>query len=193
MGTNKVGFLTLLDEIKIVTHKKYIFCRCDCGNEKFIYYYSLINGNTISCGCKSGCHTHHMTYTRIYSIWRNMISRCKYDSTPSQKRYSKNNIKVCKEWEIFEMFYNDMKDGYADNLSLDRKKNKLGYFKENCWWRTPKQQAENRDNTIFLTIDGVTKKLVDWATEKNINPITLRVRHHRGWSDEKCLLTPVRN
>jgi hypothetical protein len=31
--------------------KYYASCKCDCGNEKIIYIYSLKNGETKSCGC----------------------------------------------------------------------------------------------------------------------------------------------
>src|SRR4051812_45407686 len=32
--------------------KVYWWCRCNCGNEKFILNYKLKNGETKSCGCR---------------------------------------------------------------------------------------------------------------------------------------------
>ncbi len=36
---------------KIIHSKVHWMCRCDCGNEVFIFRSSLISGNTKSCGC----------------------------------------------------------------------------------------------------------------------------------------------
>lgn len=43
----------------------------------------------------------------------------------------------------------------------------------------------------FLTLDGRTQPLNDWARELNIRPITLRRRIKAGWSDEDVLTKPV--
>jgi hypothetical protein len=37
-----------------------------------------------------------------------------------------------------------MKNGYQDNLSIDRINNDKGYSPENCRWTTAKEQALNR-------------------------------------------------
>ena len=60
----KFGYLTVLPgrgvinydingKTKRTKHVLTVKCRCDCGNEKMISYYSLINGQAKSCGCKS--------------------------------------------------------------------------------------------------------------------------------------------
>ena len=54
-----------------------------------------------------------------------------------------------------------MKDGYADNLTLDRIDSNGNYCKDNCRWATPTEQQHNR---ILLTT--VTK--LEWADEFNI-------------------------
>ncbi len=36
---------------KMIHSKVHWLCRCDCGNEIFVFRSALINGNTRSCGC----------------------------------------------------------------------------------------------------------------------------------------------
>ena len=77
-------------------NKWFVKCRCDCGNEREIYKYSLVaKSPTVSCGCRlneihsKGFHIKHNLYgTRIYNIWTTMKARC----------YNPNNRKY-KNWE----------------------------------------------------------------------------------------------
>lgn len=130
---------------------------------------------------------HNMTNTRMYKIWSNMLTRCNNKNSPNYYRYGGRGTMVCKRWLKFYDFYIDMKDGYADNLSLDRVNNKGNYTKKNCRWVTVKEQALNRHNTIYLTAGGETKKLVDWAKEKGLSPVTIRVRLFHGRTHEEAL------
>ena len=47
---DKVGMLTLLDK-KRENKRTYFYCKCDCGNEKWIRADSIGIGKTVSCGC----------------------------------------------------------------------------------------------------------------------------------------------
>ncbi len=44
---------------------------------------------------------------------------------------------------------------------------------------------------VHLTVDGISKPLVDWAKDFNIHPDTLRVRIKRGMSPEDALRIPL--
>jgi hypothetical protein len=75
-----------------------------------------------------------------------MIKRCTNEKTDCYKRYGAKGIRVCQEWqESFESFRDwATENGYADNLTIDRKKGELGYSPDNCRWATLSQQAQNR-------------------------------------------------
>lgn len=46
----RYGKLTVLDS-KIKTKHKYYYCKCDCGNKKWIRADMITNGSIVSCGC----------------------------------------------------------------------------------------------------------------------------------------------
>ncbi|MCD8396096.1 MAG: hypothetical protein LUD12_02725 [Lachnospiraceae bacterium] len=54
-----------------------------------------------------------------------------------------------------------------------------------------KPRAIKHHTEYYLTLDGKTKPLNDWAKELGFKPITLRRRLKSGWSDEAILTTPV--
>lgn len=100
-------------------------------------------------------YLHGMCRTRPYNIWCNMKVRCNKPSSDSYKNYGGRDITYCYKWETFDGFWEDMKEGYSDNLSLDRENNNLNYNKENCRWIILADQARNRgiadNNTSGVT------------------------------------------
>lgn len=123
---------------------------------------------------------------RMRNIWYNMIHRTKRDDN---SWYGSRGITVCEKWLCsFDAFYEDMKIGYASDLSIDRIDNNKGYYPENCRWATPTDQANNRRTNRFFTIDGVTKTLAQWCKTSEFKPSTIRQRVYvYGWSIEEAL------
>ena len=134
-------------------------CRCDCGTEIITRLNRLISGDTKSCGClkrelarsmvKKGLNRTHGLYgTGAHTTWSQMIQRCKNKNNPAYKDYGGRGISICKEWEKFENFHNDMGDRPI-GLELDRRNNDGNYEPNNCRWVTPKINARNRRTTIL--------------------------------------------
>lgn len=81
---------------------------------------------------------------RLYRIWVNVKYRANRLSI-SQQSLCYVGVTICKEWNTFEPFQLwALKNGYTDNLSIDRIKNNLGYSPDNCRWVTQTQQIANR-------------------------------------------------
>ena len=89
--------------------------------------------------------THGESKTRLYSVWNGMIGRCQRPSNAGYHNYGARGIKVCRAWKKFETFRDWAKEnGYADNLTLDRKSNTKNYSPSNCRWATVTQQLLNK-------------------------------------------------
>lgn len=78
----------------------------------------------------------------LYSVWAGMKNRCNNPSFKDKGSYYL--LSYDDSWELFENFSNDMHEGYASGLTLDRIDNNLGYSKENCRWISLTMQSRNR-------------------------------------------------
>lgn len=126
--------------------KRSWLCRCSCGKETTVDIGLLRSGNTTSCGCyKTEQQTSHGKYkTREYKIWTDMKTRCINVDHKSYDHYGGRGIGYQDSWELFENFWTDMQEGYADNLTLERIDVNGNYCKDNCTWATKQTQARNR-------------------------------------------------
>lgn len=131
----RFGHLVVLDEyIKIPNGTKWK-CRCDCGNETYVYRGKLVIGHTKSCGClnhRLGGLSDH----KLYSVWAGMKYRCYNEHAQGWHNYGEKGVKVCNEWkDDFLVFYNwSMENGYQDGLTIERKDADKDYCPENCEW-----------------------------------------------------------
>jgi hypothetical protein len=163
-------------------------CVCLCGNHVAKTTTDLMRkkGNVKSCGClfREKIYKHGQHGTRLYRIWKGMKDRCFRKNNEYYKNYGGRGITVCREWlDSFEAFHKwAVSHGYADNLSIDRINNDGNYEPGNCRWATPKEQARNRSKNVYITIDGITKTISDWADEKGVKVGLISDRLKRGWN-----------
>lgn len=125
----------------------------------------------------------HPFRKKLRVIWSNMMARCYLNSPnfPTYEKYGGRGIRVCDEWHIFDNFLKDMGGTYSEGLSLDRINVHDNYYKGNCQWATKKEQGFNKTNTIYLTINGVTKRIGEWAKETDVSIATMKSGFHRGY------------
>lgn len=135
-------------------------CRCTCGAEVTVRGSAVSSGNTRSCGCfqrerSSECSTKHgCSDTRLYNIWGGMLKRTgvvKGANEQVKRDYIDRGITVCDEWKSFEVFKDwSLSNGYSEGLQIDRVNNDAGYCPSNCRWVTPKENNNNRRDTLRL-------------------------------------------
>ena len=197
------GYLTVLARTENAKngHSRWI-CKCRCGKETVVLSYHLKSGKIKSCGCwwQERKHeyrkTHGHSNDRIYNIWLAMKNRCYAKSFYRFSDYGGRGIKVCEEWKNnFEAFYNwAMKNGYADNLTIDRIDVNGNYEPSNCRWVTMEVQNLNKRNSHLITYKGITKTMTEWAREVGLPPCVVQYRLNKAkWSVEKALTEPIRN
>ncbi len=107
-----------------------------------------------SCGCATflkANKTHGMSKTRQYQIWADMKSRCNNKHNSNYNKYGGRGILYDKKWSTFEGFWNDMSEGYIDDLTIDRIDSNKNYYKNNCRWVTIEMQQTNSTNNTIGT------------------------------------------
>lgn len=173
---------------------KYL-CLCVCGKEKVARGSDLRSGGTKSCGCLRITHGHNAggVWSPEYSTWRAMLSRCQLPSDPGYKNYGERGVEVCREWKDFQTFLRDMGNRPSLSHSIDRINTNGDYCPENCRWATRLEQANNTTRNHFLTLNGETATVAQWAQKLGHEPSMIYARLKSGWSIEDVLLKPRRN
>jgi len=210
----KKGRLVAIEEIlgsSIESNK--LKCQCECGNVTVVIKDNFLREHVKSCGClklegdfqvysviKRYNHPVLGKYEKsLYSRYRTMISRCYDSKAKGYDRYGAVGIKVHDIWlngngkvSGFYCFAEwAINNDYDSKLSLDRNNNEGEYSPENCRWVTYKDQARNRANNKFITINGKTKTIYEWMEFYCIAKNTYYHRISKGWTREKALMTPI--
>lgn len=139
----------------------YWLCRCRCGNEKRVLVYNLLDGHIQSCGCLqreklvTRSTTHGCTNEPWYNVYHQMMVRCGHMEGASERKlnnYRDRGIAVCELWRNSPQAFGDwlLAHGWHRGLQIDRIDNNQGYCPENCRVVTPKENANNRRDTLRL-------------------------------------------
>ncbi len=193
----RFGRLTVIgrgpDQPRGRTHRVQWHCRCDCGNECVCASTNLVQGKSRSCGCLQidTITTHNRTGTPEHRTWIAMKSRCYTKSNIGYPYYGGRGITVCDRWlHSFENFLSDMGERPGPEYSLDRINPNGNYRPDNCRWATRETQDNNRRANRFLTWNGKTQTIAQWAKETGISKGTILNRLNWGWPIEDALSWP---
>lgn len=160
---NRYGMLEVvaLSQEKSKRREARWLCRCDCGNEVVVYGSNLRNHHSTSCGCnhakrgkENGNFKGGHYKDRLYHVWMSMKMRCQNPRNAKYKDYGGRGIRVCKEWQEYEIFrawayengYDD-KAGYGKS-TIDRIDVNGNYEPSNCRFTDLYTQSQNRRNVI---------------------------------------------
>ena len=122
----KYNYLEVIDIIKTESGERKFSCKCVCGSIKTIVSANVTSGAVKSCGCMRGelLSTHGLSGTRLYRIWKGMISRCYDEKSVAYENYGGRGISICDEWlnddNGLQNFVNwATSHGYSDNLTIE--------------------------------------------------------------------------
>lgn len=128
----------------------------------------------------------------LYNRYINMQARCYSPNSDHYNQYGARGITMCARWREqngagFRNFCLDMLPSFKPGLELDRIDVNGNYEPSNCRWATRSEQMRNLQSTRYITKDGVTKPLADWADELGLSSKLIWGRLIRGWTDEQSL------
>lgn len=139
----RFGRLTVTNIYKTVNKSVVWLCNCDCGKERYVLRKTLLNGDTMSCGClkkqRNWAWRGHQEISGAY--WTNVKGNAK-------KRDLAVEITIQYAWEIFiiqdrRCFFSGVELKFVQNwtnkeeqqtASLDRIDTSLGYIVGNIRW-----------------------------------------------------------
>jgi hypothetical protein len=181
-------------------HSRWL-CKCKCGNETIVMSTHLTSGKIKSCGCwwQEGKHDYCKTHgysnkEKLYGDWKGIKNRCYTPTHIRYKNYGGKGIRVCEEWKNDYLSFREwaLHNGYEEGLTIDRIDVNGNYEPSNCRWITRKEQSYNKTNSHYITFNGQSKTIAEWAEITGINSHTIQARIKRlGWSVEKALSTPI--
>ena len=176
----KFNRLTVLKLHERTEKRRYMWlCKCDCGNEKVVSGEHLKNGHTKSCGCyknelvkninmKTG-----LSQSKLFYAYHNMHSRCERKNNEYYKLYGGRGISVCEEWSGKNGFENfakwSLENNYEECLQIDRIDNNKGYSPSNCRWVDRIEQANNKRNTMYISVNGEIDTVAKMARKHNVS------------------------
>lgn len=203
LSNQKFGKLTAIEYRKVTYPKGNRLiqwkCKCECGNETWVFASNLKRGTTQSCGClisesnKSRISKIKQEYPRLYRIWRGMKSRCDNPKFKYFKNYGGRGITYCPEWKDFKPFLEwALANGYEDTLTLERTDNDKGYDPDNCKWASYAEQSRNKRNSRKFLINGEMKCVSELEREHGFKTGFLYNRLYKGMPIEEAINTPIK-
>jgi hypothetical protein len=206
----KFGRLTVVGAAAPKGPGRWWDCSCECGKHTVRSTGKLRENQNRnqSCGCanaesiriasaaawKVTTKFNHPLKQRLKWMIGNMVKRCHRPGSRRWERYGGRGIRVCDAWRFNRTAFFEwaIANGFKEGLSIERINHDGDYCPENCRFASPKEQANNTSRNRFLTWNGVTLTVAQWAERMGVHNQALQHRVDRGWDLERIFEQPFR-
>lgn len=155
--------------------------RCECGTEREVIGSTLRYGRSTNCGCWQITHGQSVgkNNSPTYRSFQAAKRRCTNPNTRDWKWYGGKGI---------QFLFDSVADLMADigerpdgDYTLDRIDGNGNYERGNVRWLSIGDQQRNRENNLWIEIDGVSRLAHQWSELGGAKPGTIYGRIHRGF------------
>lgn len=176
---------------------KKVEVQCDCNNVSVVRSADLKAARTKmckSCAAKASAKGHggatKGSVTSEYVSYTHMIQRCTNPNDKDYANYGGRGITICDMWRTsYEAFFMSMGKKPDSTYTIERLDGNKGYEPSNCIWASKVTQNRNKGDTVFATIDGVTKNVSEWILDLGLteNSDAVYKRISRGMHPAEAL------
>ncbi len=196
MRFNRLVIISYLTKSVGNGFKTFFECQCDCGNKSIVRLSDITKPRpTQSCGCHDKEQitkrftTHGKSYANVYRSYNAMLWRNNPENKQDFKYYK--DVGIDDRWigeSGFVNFLADMGEPPTGH-TLDRIDNCKPYSPQNCRWASRKTQAQNRRNTIYITLNGLKVKLSDACIQYGVRyESVLAAKYRNGCEYEASII-----
>lgn len=157
-------------------------CVCnECGFEKHSHYgeisgkYKAEVCNHLRANGEYRIYGYRWGNKRLGQIFQSMISRCYNENDKNYRWYGNKGIQIDKGWmdnpKLFEEW--SIKNGYSDNLTIDRVDADKDYCPDNCRWLTLEENTRRAGNVNWITVGDETLTGRQWAEKLGLGLLTI--------------------
>lgn len=170
--------------------RKMVDAVCECGTDVKCTFQPISQAYPKSCGCAQLIFKDRAKAAKMRSSFEAMHRRCNDTAGEHFKHYKAKGITVCKRWEKFPAFYEDMQGSWFLGGELDRYPDKHGNYEPvNVRWATEEQQQRNKDSVKLneVTVKEIREsgmKQEELAKKYGVGQHTIsKVINHKRWKN----------
>ena len=136
----------------------------------------------------------NLSHEKFYEVYCRIRRRITNPKSKDFARYGGRGLIF--DWQDYPSFRKDMYESYLEHkknntsTTIERLNNDIGYTKENCRWATWEEQAKNKRTSRYITYNGKTLIVADWARIIGTSRQAIRYRLEQGWKVEDIIKMP---
>jgi hypothetical protein len=167
---------------------------CDCGTVLPLWWNAIKRGRR-DCGCRVP-RNDGRSGGREYYVWKQILTRCHERTSAAYPRYGGRGIRVCKRWQSYRRFLEDVGRSPGPRYSLVLNDGAKLYEPGSCRWLSPWDarmalRSTEAKNRRWQTVLGIRMISVQWAEVCGITRERMRQRFRDYSPHEAVLIYPA--